>query len=574
MSSSDIISRALSSIPTHSQHHQVQSIREEFLAHVAQNDGDETSPLSSVEILCQFIAYTSTRLDTETHQELANHIWLHHVQPEVQQRQNIHIYAASDVSLTTQDARRRLINTYYAAKVSANLPSQSESKPALILSQAQGASRIYAIFGGQGNNKHYFNELRSLYQTYQPFLTDLLEDLDSLLQTLSQDPSISHLYEEGLQAKQWLEEPESTPSADYLITAPLSFPLIGLLQLATLKAICLSLDGTPADFPGFFHGLAGHSQGVVVAAAVATAETWDDYAEAARKAVTILFWIGARSQQSWRHPSLADDLAARLEDEGHGKVSPMLSISNIEQRHLDVHLARLNRTLPAGNRAHIALINSASNFVAASAKDAQSQARIPYSQRKPSPAIRFLPITIPCHCALLDEAVPLIEEDLQGLSIRASELRVPVNNCHKGSALQSLMGRVSETQNSGNLVPLLVRMITSEPVFWAETAFADATHILDFGPGGTSGVGALTHRNIAGTGARVLIATKLEKTTSDSDLGSLYEVFSHDESDLNHHASPAWATANLGSIIQTASGPMIATKLSRLLGLPPSWWPA
>lgn len=583
---SDTISRALSSIPTHL-HQQVEPIREQFLAQIAQQYGEETtSPLLPIEIPCLFITYISTRLETARHQELANHIWLHCVQPQVEQRQNIHIYAASEADVT-QDARRRLISTYYTAKVGANLPSLSESRPALIRSQAQGASRIHAIFGGQGNNKHYFNELCSLYQTYQPFLTSLLEDLDSLLQVLSRDPRISHLYSEGLRVKQWLEDPESAPSADYLITAPLSFPLIGLLQLATLKAICLSLDGTPADFPGFFHGLAGHSQGVVVAAAVATTETWDDYEDAARKAVTILFWIGTRSQQSWRHPAVADDLAARLEEEGHGKASPMLSISNLEQRHLDTHLARLNRTLPAANHAHIALVNSASNFVvsgpertlaaliaslkAASAKDAQSQARMPYSQRKPSPAIRFLPITIPCHCALLDEAVPLIEEDLQGLSIRASELRVPVNNCHKGSALQSLMGRVSETRtgSNSNLVPLLVRMITSEPVFWAETDFSDATHILDFGPGGTSGVGALTHRNIAGAGARVLIATKLEKGASDDDLGSLYEVFSHDESDLYHHASPAWGTANLGSIVQTASGPMIATKLSRLLGLPP-----
>ncbi|KAK8015932.1 hypothetical protein PG991_008820 [Apiospora marii] len=569
---SDTISRALSSIPAHLQQ-ELETIKEEFFTHIAQHHGDETSPLPLLEVLCLFITYTSTRLDTATHQELANHIWLHHVQPEVQQRQNIHIYAASE-SESTQEARRRLINNYYTAKVSANLPSLSESKPALIRSQAQGASRIYAIFGGQGNNKHYFNELRSLYQTYQPFLADLLEDLDSLLQTLSQDPSISHLYVEGLQVKQWLTDPESTPSADYLITAPLSFPLIGLLQLATLKAICLSLDGTPADFPGFFHGLAGHSQGVVVAAAVASAETWDDYPAVLAP------------------PVLAPDLAARLEEQGHGKASPMLSIANLEQRQLDPHLARLNARLPPANRAHIALVNARASFVvsgpertlaalvaslqAASVKDGQSQARVPYSQRRPAPAIRFLPITVPCHCGLLDAAVPLIEEDLRGVSLRASELRVAVNNCHEGSALQSVMGRVSEARRSGgsdgssNLVPLLVRMITSEPVFWAETDFADATHILDFGPGGASGIGALTQRNVAGTGARVLIATKLEKSVGDSsELGSLYEVFTHDEADLLRHASPAWATANLGSLVQTAAGPVIATKLSRLLGLPP-----
>ncbi|KAK8022512.1 hypothetical protein PG993_013279 [Apiospora rasikravindrae] len=555
---SDTISRALSSIPRNLQQ-QIELLREEFASYIAQKYDEETSPLLLVEVVCLFITYTSSRLDKETHQELASHLWHHQVQPQVQQRHNIHIYAASQAE-STQDARRRLINNYYTAKVCANLPSQPDSCPSLIRSQAQGESRIYAIFGGQGNNKHYFNELRNIYQTYQPFLADLIHDLDSLLQTLSQDSRISHLYSEGLQVKKWLEDPESIPSADYLITAPLSFPLIGLLQLATLKAISMSLDGTPADFPGIFHGLAGHSQGVVVAAAVAATETWEDYAAAARKAVTILFWIGSRSQQVWRQHALAEDIAARLEDEGHGKASPMVSISNIEQRQLDSHLARLNRTLPIAKRAYICLVNSSSNFVvsgpertlaalisslkAASAKDAQSQARVPYSQRKPSPTIRFLPITIPCHSALLDEAVPQIDEDLRGLSIRASELHVPS--------------------------PLLVRMITSEPVFWAETDFTSATHILDFGPGGTSGAGALTHRNVAGTAARVLVVGKLEKmSTADSDLGSLYDVFSHDDADLRQNSRADWATANLGSVVQTASGPIIATKLSRLLGLPP-----
>ncbi|KAK7937721.1 uncharacterized protein PG986_014589 [Apiospora aurea] len=590
---SHTISRALSSIPAHF-HQQVDPIREEFTTYTAEDHNEESSPLLPVEVLCLFITYTSTRLDTETHQELAGHLWHHQVQPQVQQRHNIHIYAASQTS-STQAARRRLINTYYTAKVSANLPSIPDSCPSLIRSQAQGAARIYAIFGGQGNNKNYFNELRNIYQTYQPFLNDFISDVDSLLQTLSQDARISYLYPEGLHVKKWLEDPESTPSADYLITAPLSFPLIGLLQLATLKAISMSLDGTPADFPGIFQGLAGHSQGVVVAAAVAATETWEGYATAARKAVTILFWIGARGQQAWRQHALAEDLAARLDEEGHGKASPMLSISSLEQRQLDSHLARLNRTLPAANRAYISLVNSSSNFVvsgpertlaalisslkAASAKDAQSQARVPYSQRKPSPTIRFLPITIPCHCPLLDEAVPLIDDDLRSLSIGASELHLPVNNCHKGSALKSLMGRISKTRSgNSNLVPLLVRMITSEPVFWAETDFTAATHILDFGPGGTSGAGALTHRNVAGAGARVLIVGKFEKSATDSDLGSLYDVFSHDDDDDDDDADPQhqqtsraadWAAANSGSLVQTASGPVIATKLSRLLGLPP-----
>lgn len=278
----------------------------------------------------------------------------------------------------------------------------------------------------------------------------------------------------------------------------------------------------------------------------------------------------------------------------------MLSVSNIQRQQLQGAIDGLNQRLPLSKHASIALANSITNFVvsgpertlaalvqtlhATSGKDPRPPARVPYSQRKPSPATRFLPITIPCHSSLLDDAVPLIEGDLrEAYSIRANSLRLPVNKLRAGGHLTgdpstALLGKPTASSDGGDddLTPLLVRLITSTPVEWAEMDFTNATHIIDFGPGGTSGAGAITHRNLLGSGARVIVAEKLDNNNANNTnningpktgLGSLPELFSPSTSHV--HFAPNWARDHRVSLIRTTSGTMLDTKLTRLLGLPP-----
>jgi fatty acid synthase subunit alpha len=40
--------------------------------------------------------------------------------------------------------------------------------PALLSAAAKGEASIFALFGRQGNNKVYFNELQSIYNIYKP----------------------------------------------------------------------------------------------------------------------------------------------------------------------------------------------------------------------------------------------------------------------------------------------------------------------------------------------------------------------------------------------------------------------
>lgn len=60
----------------------------------------------------------------------------------------------------------------------------------------------------------------------------------------------------------------------------------------------------------------------------------------------------------------------------------------------------------------------------------------------------------------------------------------------------------------GSLTRALCDQIFTLPIHWSKaTDFPEtATHAVDFGPGGLSGIGPLTSRNLEGRGVRVVIA--------------------------------------------------------------------
>ncbi len=59
-------------------------------------------------------------------------------------------------------------------------------------------------------------------------------------------------------------------------------------------------------------------------------------------------------------------------------------------------------------------------------------------------------------------------------------------------------------QMDSNLMATLVRQICVDKVAWqSASTFLPATHILDFGPGHTSGIGSITQRIVDGSGVQV-----------------------------------------------------------------------
>jgi fatty acid synthase subunit beta len=468
-----------------------------------------------------------------------------------------------------------VVRSYYVARSVANRTIKPHES-ALFRASEDGSAEIYTIFGGQGNIEEYFEELRQLNNTYSTFVSELITTSAELLQTLSNHPSAEKIFPKGLDVMSWLQSPDLTPDVDYLISAPVSFPLIGLVQMAHYEVTCKVLGVHPGVLRERISGSTGHSQGVVMAAATAAADSWESWREITTSALTILFWIGARSQQAFPITSLTPTMLRESLEHGEGNPTPMLSIRDLSRSEVQKHIDVTNQYLPADRHISISLVNSPRNMVVTGpptslyglntqlrkfkAPTGLDQTRIPYTERKIRFSNRFLPITAPFHSKYLAEATAAIDEDLKDIQIDSKSLGFPVYDTNTGNDLRE--------QESGNIVPALIRLITRDPVNWEKaTVFPQATHILDFGPGGMSGLGILTSRNKEGTGVRVILAGAIDGTITE--VGYKPELFDRDEEHALKYAID-WVKEFSPRVVKTSSGDSyVDTKMSRLLGIPP-----
>jgi fatty acid synthase subunit beta len=485
---------------------------------------------------------------------------------------DVHAVAATLPGIVAK--KNQVVEAYYAGRAAAGRPTKPYDS-ALFRAASDDAAGIYTVFGGQGNIEEYFDELRSIYTTYPSFIEDLIVSSAELLQTLSREPEASKLYPKGLDIMRWLQDRDAQPDTDYLVSAPVSLPLIGLVQLAHYMVTCKVLGRQPGDLLERIKGTTGHSQGVVTAAAIATATTWESFAKATRDALTMLFWIGLRSQQAYPRTSIAPSVLQDSIENGEGTPTPMLSIRDLSRTAVQEHIDATNQHLPEDRHISISLVNSARNFVVTGppislyglnlrlrkvkAPTGLDQNRVPFTQRKIRFVNRFLPITAPFHSQYLTSAYDRIIEDLEDIDIPAKSLVIPVFHTQSGEDLRQLGDK--------SAVPALVRMITHDAVNWEQaTVFPGATHIVDFGPGGISGLGVLTNRNKDGTGVRVILAGEMDGT--NAEVGYKPELFDRDEHSVKFASD--WVKEHGPRLVQTSTGETyVDTKMSRLLGIPP-----
>ncbi|KAL8824962.1 MAG: hypothetical protein Q9191_004700 [Dirinaria sp. TL-2023a] len=541
---------------------------------LAQDD----EPSSIAELVARFLGYISHEVDQGeddaqgTYDEVLKLV-INEFERSFLQGNDIHALVASLPGI----AQKKLVvvQSYHAGRASANRPIRPHQS-ALLRAASDDEAQLYAIFGGQGNIEEYFEELREVYTTYPAFVETLIQSCADLLQALSRDARAVKLYSKGLDVMRWLHDRDSQPDTDYLVSAPVSLPLIGLAQLAHYTVTCKALGLTPGDIRDCLKGSTGHSQGIVTATAIAAADTWESFNKVAKDAITILFWIGARSQQAYPRTSLAPSILQDSVENGEGTPTPMLSVRDLSRSALQEHIDTTNHHLPQDRHIAISLINSARNFVITGppislyglnvrlrkvkAPTGLDQTRIPFTDRKVRFVNRFLPITCPFHSIYLREAVKHIVEDLKDIKLSSESLSISVYDTDSG---QDIGGN-----GDVDVVPSLVRMITQKPVNWeTATAFPNATHVLDFGPGGISGIGVLTNRNKEGTGVRVILAGAIDGT--HTEVGYKTELFDRDEEHAIKYAVD-WVKEHGPKLVKTSVGQtFVDTKMSRMLGVPP-----
>jgi hypothetical protein len=88
---------------------------------------------------------------------------------------------------------------------------------------------------------------------------------------------------------------------------------------------------------------------------------------------------------------------------------------------------------------------------------------------------------------------------------RVGPVRLICNQLFFSSSVSFYTGE--DLRFTKNLTRSLCDQICTQPVNWEKaTLLENVTHLIDFGPGGSSGIGGLTHKNKEGTGLQVIVA--------------------------------------------------------------------
>ncbi|WVQ99903.1 hypothetical protein IAU59_007046 [Kwoniella sp. CBS 9459] len=542
---------------------------------IADDDESPRTPSNEpqVKLLARFLSFVADKAAGDDSSELAqvllaaynrfNELFLASV--------NIHSLVQSFEPESRAEILKAYFKAFAAARNALGDKVQVAHTSALLEGAKNGNAELYALFGGQGVNEHYFSELQLLYDTYTPFVRSLLSKITSLLLQLGAkaDADGYAYYSQGLDLISWLNGSSPQPTVEYLASIPLSLPLIGVAQLAQYVVSCRVLDLSPAEMRSRFKGATGHSQGVISAVAVASSDSWASLEENVLKAVKHLFYIGLRGQEGFPLLSLEPQIVADSVANNEGVPTPMLSVNGLGVKALEGHIKKVNQHLPSNSQIGISLFNGPTNFVATGpakalyglatalrkvmAPPGLDQSKIPFSKRKAVFNIRFLPVNVPYHSPYLTgQTEKLVQKDLNGEELWAtSALPLAIYHTETGADLRSL---------ESSLTASLSDQIFTQHIHWTKACNfpSTATHAVDFGPGGNSGIGPLTGRAIEGRGVRVVVVG--EKGRAAAELYDANKV----------RREPVWAKEWSPKLVKTLDGKIhIDTPFSRLLGKPP-----
>ncbi|KAG9016677.1 3-oxoacyl-[acyl-carrier-protein] synthase [Tulasnella sp. 427] len=159
---------------------------------------------------------------------------------------------------------------------------------ALFAVAAKGDAEVFAIFGGQGTNEVYVDELQGLYDIYKPYIADLTSKvINKVLVPLAQQTDLAgqSYYAHDSDVASWLDGSVERPPLDYFVSVLLSLPLISLTRLVHyLVTLCVA-NVTPGEFCSRLNGTTGHSQGLTSAVAITASDSFDSLTANILKAI-------------------------------------------------------------------------------------------------------------------------------------------------------------------------------------------------------------------------------------------------------------------------------------------------
>ncbi|KAJ3275787.1 hypothetical protein HDV01_007254 [Terramyces sp. JEL0728] len=318
------------------------------------------------------------------------------------------------------------------------------------------SKNLVAVFGGQGQNNFYFKELAQIYHLNHAWLQDLFEIASKEL---------------GWPLIDWITK--DPPEATYLASVAVSCPLIGLTQLCHYYLCCVEQGITPQEFNQSFSVVLGHSQGLVSALAISASSTLNDFKLNFAKSIRLLSLIGKHaSKVCVATPS-----------------SSMLSVNGLSRKELNSIVDEFNMH---NDSVYIGLINGPKTLVLCGLESSLNKLTVALSkaqQTNEKVQYKFLPIKAPFHTQYLEKCSKLVSQDLECQEMwSVRDLKLPVVNTFDGSDIRDY---------SGSLTGLVLDLIFCKQLDWVTACSkVTPTHVIDFGPGKSFGIGKITCSNV------------------------------------------------------------------------------
>jgi fatty acid synthase subunit beta len=156
---------------------------------LAQDD----EPSSVTELVARYIGHVAHELDEGEDDASGNYLdvlklVMNEFERAFMRGNDVHAVAAALPGIVAK--KNQVVEAYYAGRAAAGRPTKPYDS-ALFRAASDETAGIYSVFGGQGNIEEYFDELRSIYNTYPSFVEDLITSSAELLQSLSHEPEAS-----------------------------------------------------------------------------------------------------------------------------------------------------------------------------------------------------------------------------------------------------------------------------------------------------------------------------------------------------------------------------------------------
>ncbi|KAJ2874506.1 fatty acid synthase alpha subunit Lsd1 [Coemansia aciculifera] len=428
--------------------------------------------------------------------------------------------------------RQRGATDASAANIAATLDTASHHNSLAIFGDA-----LHSAGGSQ-----CLAELRYLTNVHRSLTAEFLDQLSQFLALEAQDIAVAHCYPHGLNVAAWLAAQDNSEPADnatYLDSAPVATPLSGLVQLVRVLVDCRLSGLSMSDYVRQFNAVTGYGQGMVVAAAVASATSDEQYIAASKRAIGTLMLAACLPlhivPESTLHPS-----AVAEAQQHEGVPTTVIKVRGAPQYVVDSVLSKYNshfRDTPAA-KIHLSAINTDNEFVCSGhvsemyrfVRVVRSKANpagadqscVPFHARKPEVQVSFVRSAIvPLYCehlaVVIDQHMAIAAAKGWDYSTTASEdddeqsqLLVPLRACSDG---------VETTQSGADLARILVESVYTRRVTWPlAIGRPDTTRIVDFS-GADSHLSDITRQVTQGSGTS-LVSAVVSSASSTLDTGA------------------------------------------------------